>query len=705
MTYLDERLGIPRTAIWLLPLLLLPALVLVCLLMTLPGLGIGAAVVLVSTIAIAWYWIGGAITVSHFSRSVIRRRALVTIRTEVELAPGPMWVSDCDGNILLQNVASVDQFGDAMGQSIRQPISHMKADPAAVQKEMGRRAVEQGCAQIALDDGDALAIRRVPGAGLQVWSYRPAELLADHAEMVRGISDGEAGEEFETLPVALMRLTADGYIRRSNAAARRLLQGHMPQKPGCMVHIGSLLDGPGRPIGDWLGEISAGRGEKRTEMLRLRCPDGRGAEGQDRYFQLSLSPAVKGLPGLLAVLTDASELKTLEAQFAQSQKMQAIGQLAGGIAHDFNNLLTAISGHCDLLMMRHDKSDQDYADLDQISQNANRAAALVGQLLSFSRKQTLKLERLDLRDILADLAHLLNRLVGEQVALNMTHDPELMAIRADRRLLEQVIMNLVVNARDAMPEGGEVSIRTRNLSLQDASFRDGITLPAGEYVCIQVSDHGCGIPPEHQEKIFEPFFTTKSVGEGTGLGLSTVYGIVKQTGGYVFCSSELGKGTEFSVYLPAQIGTLPDTSVKPEPVQDAVPLRMGRPATVLLVEDEASVRAVAVRALRLKGYEVLEADGADSAFALLRNSDVHVDVFVTDVVMPGMNGPAWVRAALEDRPGTRVVFMSGYSEDVFPDGQDSVPNSVFLAKPFTLVDFARTVQGQIAATQAEQAGA
>lgn len=705
MAYLDERLGIPRTAIWLLPLLLLPALVLLCLLLTLPGLGIGAAVVLVTTIAISWYWIGGAITVSHFSRSVIRRRALVTIRTEVESAPGPMWVSDCAGNILLQNVASVDRFGEVMGQSIRLPISHMKADPAAVQKEMGRRAVEQGCAQIALDDGDALAIRRVPGAGLQVWSYRPAGLLADHAEMVRGISDGETGEEFETLPVALMRLTPDGYIRRANAAARRLLQGHVPETSGCMVHIGSLLDGPGRPIGDWLDEVSVGRGEKRTEMLRLRCPDGRGAEGQDRYFQLSLSPAVKGLPGLLAVLTDASELKTLEAQFAQSQKMQAIGQLAGGIAHDFNNLLTAISGHCDLLMMRHDKSDLDYADLDQISQNANRAAALVGQLLSFSRKQTLKLERLDLRDILADLAHLLNRLVGEQVALNMAHDPELMAIRADRRLLEQVIMNLVVNARDAMPEGGEVSIQTKNLSLQAASFRDGITLPAGEYVCIQVSDRGCGISPELLDKIFEPFFTTKSVGEGTGLGLSTVYGIVKQTGGYVFCNSELGKGTEFSIYFPAQIGTAPETPVKPEPVQDAAPLRTGRPATVLLVEDEASVRAVAVRALRLKGYEVLEADGADSAFALLSDPDLHVDVFVTDVVMPGMNGPAWVRAALEDRPGTRVVFMSGYSEDVFPEGRDSVPNSVFLAKPFTLVEFARTVQGQIAAAQAEHVGA
>ncbi|SIS85136.1 ATP-binding protein [Paracoccus saliphilus] len=703
MTHLDERLGISRNAIWLLPLLLLPGLVQLLLLWTLPGHGIGAAAVVVTTIAVSWYWIGGAITVSHFSRSVFRRRALAAIRAEVEAAPGPVWVSGCDGKVLLQNVASIDEFGDAMGQSICQPISHMKADPAGVQKELRSRAVEQGCAQIVLEGSDALAVRRVPGAALQVWSYRHADLRADHAEMVIAMGHGNARDEFETLPVALMQLTADGYIRRANAAARQLLKGHLPEEPGSAIHLGSLLDGPGRPIDDWLGEVSAGYGEKRTEMLRLRCAEGRGADGQDRYFQLSLSPAVRGLPGFLAVLTDASELKTLEAQFAQSQKMQAIGQLAGGVAHDFNNLLTAINGHCDLLMLRHDKSDPDYADLDQISQNTNRAAALVGQLLSFSRKQKLTLEQLDLRDVLADLAHLLNRLVGGQVALHISYDPALMLIRADRRLLEQVIMNLVVNARDAMPEGGDIRLQTENLSLEMPLTRDGITLPAGEYVCINVRDNGCGIAPEHLDKIFEPFFTTKSVGEGTGLGLSTVYGIVKQTGGYVFCDSELGEGTRFSVYFSAQTGALPETPVNTAPVATAMPVIADRPATVLLVEDEASVRAVAVRALRLKGYEVLEADGADAAFDLLKNADMRVDVFVTDVVMPGMNDPAWVRAALDDRPGTRVVFMSGYSEDVFPEGQDSVPNSVFLAKPFTLVDFTRTVQEQITATRAEPA--
>ncbi|RNF33848.1 hybrid sensor histidine kinase/response regulator [Paracoccus methylarcula] len=651
----------------------------------------------IAAIAVSWYCVGGVVTVSHISRNVLRRRALAAIRAEVEAAVDPIWICDCDGKVLLQNIASVDGFGDAMGGNIRLPISRMKADADGVRDELASRAFELGRAEIALQGGDALAVRHVPDAALQVWSYCPADDRSGTADELAG---GDAGGEFDSLPVALLRLTQDGYIRRANAAARQLLLGRLPEGNCPAPHLGSLLDGPGLPIGDWLREVSAGQDEKRIAMLRLRDAQGGGADGQDRYFQLSLSRAMTGLPGFLAVLTDASELKTLEAQFVQSQKMQAIGQLAGGIAHDFNNLLTAISGHCDLLMLRRDKSDPDYADLDQISQNANRAAALVGQLLSFSRKQKLTLERLDLRDILADLAHLLNRLVAGQVALHIGHDQALMAIRADRRLLEQVIVNLVVNARDAMPRGGDILLQAENLSLEAPLTRDGITMPAGEYVCISVRDDGCGIAPEHLGKIFEPFFTTKSVGEGTGLGLSTVYGIVKQTGGYVFCDSELGAGTRFSVYFPAQAATVPEENPRNGPVAAALPGIADRPETVLLVEDEASVRAVAARALRLKGCKVHEADGADAAFALLGDPDLRVDVFVTDIVMPGMNGPAWVRTALEDRPGTRVVFMSGYSEDVFPEGQVSVPNSVFLAKPFTLADFTRTVQEQAAATRA-----
>ena len=258
-----------------------------------------------------------------------------------------------------------------------------------------------------------------------------------------------------------------------------------------------------------------------------------------------------GTPSLLAVLSDATELKTLEAQFVQSQKMQAVGQLAGGVAHDFNNLLTAINGHCDLLLMRHDVADVEHGDLMQIRQNANRAAALVRQLLAFSRKQTLRPTVINLQDTLSELTHLLNRLLTDKVTLRIEHAPDLAPVRVDERQIEQVIMNLVVNARDAMPRGGEVRIATRNVRLGRDLHRDRAVILQGDYVVIEVADSGHGIPEGKLNKIFEPFFTTKQVGEGTGLGLSTAYGIVKQTGGFIFADSPPGQGATFTIYLPA----------------------------------------------------------------------------------------------------------------------------------------------------------
>lgn len=419
--------------------------------------------------------------------------------------------------------------------------------------------------------------------------------------------------------------------------------------------------------------------------------------GPERHVQASLTPDGQG--GLLAMLSDASAMKTLEAQFVQSQKMQAIGQLAGGIAHDFNNLLTAISGHCDLLMLRHDPTDPDYADLDQISQNANRAAALVGQLLAFSRKQTLKPRLIDLRDTLSDVTHLLNRLVGERVSLSFEHDPALRPIRADRRQFEQVIINLAVNARDAMPHGGRIAIRTANVPR--GTERGRPQLPQGDYVRVTIEDEGQGIPADKIDKIFEPFFTTKRTGEGTGLGLSTVYGIVKQTGGYVFCDSTPGRGTTFTLYFPAHDpadlaasneAEAAERAQAPQPAK-----RLSQAGVVLLVEDEAAVRSFAARALRMRGFEVLEADSAEAALSLLSDTRREIDVFVTDVVMPGMDGPSWVRSALRDRPATRVVFISGYTEDIFEDGRTPVPNSVFVQKPFTLAALSEAVQSQFAA--------
>ena len=488
---------------------------------------------------------------------------------------------------------------------------------------------------------------------------------------------------FETLPVALVRLGAAGELREANRAARALLGAFAPG-----ARLSDLIEGLGRPVNDWLADALAGRADQRPEVLRLRDPD------RDSYLQVTLTRVTEdGHPALVAVLSDATQLKTLEAQFVQSQKMHAIGQLAGGVAHDFNNLLTAISGHCDLLLLRHDKGDPDYADLVQINQNANRAASLVGQLLAFSRKQTLKPQVIDLRDTLSDLTHLLNRLVGERIVLTLIHDPVLKPIRADKRQFEQVVMNLVVNARDAMPAGGEIRIATAMEMIRAPLVRDRASVAPGSYVVIRVTDSGTGIPADKLAKIFEPFFTTKRPGEGTGLGLSTAYGIVKQTGGYIFCDSIPGQGTTFTLYFPAHEHAEPAVA---EPAPPA-PRRAGRTGegVVLLVEDEAPVRAFASRALRMRGYTVIEAENAEEALRTLEDESLAVDVFVTDVIMPGMDGPTWVREALKERPNTRVVFVSGYSEESLTETRDRVPNSVFLPKPFSLSELTATVQGQI----------
>lgn len=499
---------------------------------------------------------------------------------------------------------------------------------------------------------------------------------------------GEMGQgkapDFATLPVAMMRLTASGQVLEVNRLAQDLLGG--PVEPD--TTLDQLMLGLGRPIPDWLRQTVEEAGAPRSEFLRLSGRD------SEMFVQVTLSPINEGgQAGLIAVLNDATELKTLEAQFVQSQKMQAVGQLAGGVAHDFNNLLTAISGHCDLLLLRHDQGDPDYGDLVQINQNANRAAALVSQLLAFSRKQTLRPEVLDLRDTLADLIHLLNRLVGEKVTLTLSHDPVLKSVRADKRQLEQVLMNLVVNARDAMPQGGEIRIETEVLTLDEPLERDRATLPIGEYVTVKVRDEGVGIEPDKLQKIFEPFYTTKRTGEGTGLGLSTVYGIVKQTGGFIFVDSMLGKGTEFTLYLPAYQAVAGEE--RPVPARSEKPVTTHGAGVVLLVEDEAPVRAFASRALRLRGYTVIEADSAEEALRLLEDPELAVDVFVTDVVMPGLDGPTWVRKAREERPDVRVVFVSGYSEGAFGETDSALPNSVFLPKPFSLTQLTETVHQQL----------
>ncbi|MGB0960350.1 MAG: ATP-binding protein [Halocynthiibacter sp.] len=493
-------------------------------------------------------------------------------------------------------------------------------------------------------------------------------------------SIGVQRDVFEDIPIATLSITSDGRMEFANRQAQKLL-GQNWKEGGFVSDVFGDL---GRPVNDWLADAFSGKHMRSSEIVRILNPD------HKSYVQVNLYRSHRSdQPRLFAFMIDATEMKSLELQFAQSQKMQAIGQLAGGIAHDFNNLLTAISGHCDLLLLRHEAGDFDYSDLVQINQNANRAAALVGQLLAFSRKQTLRPEVLNMRDVLSDLTHLLNRLVGETVSLCLRHDVELDPVRVDKRQFEQVIMNLVVNARDAMPDGGCINVHTSNLTLNTPLRRDRATVPPGNYVVIKIEDEGTGITDDVLEQVFEPFFSTKPTGEGTGLGLSTVYGIVKQTGGYVFVDTELGKGSAFQIYLPTCLDA--DDVLIENKTDDPVSTPLPAESVVLLVEDEESVRAFAARVLQLKGIKVVEADCGEMALSLLEDPSLEPNLIISDVVMPGLDGPSWVAKAFETRAPIDVIFTSGYAEEAITEHKHRIPNAAFLNKPFSLGELTNMV--------------
>jgi nitrogen-specific signal transduction histidine kinase/CheY-like chemotaxis protein len=382
---------------------------------------------------------------------------------------------------------------------------------------------------------------------------------------------------------------------------------------------------------------------------------------------------------------DPSHLKS-QFQLQQSQKLEAIGQLAGGIAHDFNNMLTAIIGYTDLSLRRVGLESPIRRNLEETKKAAERAASLVRQLLAFSRKQILEPKVLDLNDVVKDMEKMLTRLIGENVKLATQLDPNLGSVKADPCQVEQIIVNLIVNARDAMPRGGSVTIETANTTLDDQTVLKHLSVLPREYVMLAVTDTGTGMDQETQRRIFEPFFTTKDVGKGTGLGLSTVYGIVKQSGGYIRVISEPGQGTTFKIYLPRMDDS---TTATVETQEISVPRGS---ETILLVEDEDVVRGLTKKILMQAGYNVLDAKGGEEAIRMCRAHHGPIELLVTDVVMPELSGKEVADRLLELRPTIRILFMSGYTDEAIIQHGVLDANVEFIQKPFTWIALTRKVR-------------
>jgi two-component system cell cycle sensor histidine kinase/response regulator CckA len=520
-------------------------------------------------------------------------------------------------------------------------------------------------------------------AGAQVREAAPAKTVA--------AAPAAIGDIFRDAPVGVAFADGEGKLIDANPA------------------FGKFFGVSGALMGRSIGELADSADRSRVLELVAQAAQGahnvasaelRAAGIDERTAELFASPISGGRA--ILYLVDVSEQKALETKFAQSQKMQAVGQLAGGVAHDFNNLLTVIIGNSEFLLMRHQAGDPSFKEINEIHQNALRAATLVGQLLAFSRKQTMQPRVLVVRDVVGELALMLRRLLREGVELKLEHGSEVWPIHADEAQLSNAIINLVVNARDAMPKGGVVTIRTANETVAaPVAFGTGV-MPAGDYVRIEVADTGTGIPKEVMGKIFDPFFTTKPVGQGTGLGLATVYGIVKQTGGFIMVDSEVGKGTTFRIYLPRHRA---DASVAAAEPERAALRDVTGQDTILLVEDEEAVRSFAARALKMRGYSVLEAGGGEEALEIVKNAKSPIHLLITDVVMPNMDGPTLVRNVKRLKPEMAVIFMSGYAEEAFRRNDEKAEDLHFLPKPFGLKQLAAKVKEVLSgAPQPRRAG-
>jgi two-component system, cell cycle sensor histidine kinase and response regulator CckA len=498
---------------------------------------------------------------------------------------------------------------------------------------------------------------------------------------------------FDHTPMAIATVDRGGVVLRANARYAKLAQDLSPEGAAGKSIFRAVSERDRNLLIAAINQAAQGQGDIAPVEVLLEGTK----ERWGQFFVTAVDEDERETEAAIVYMLETTERRTLENQINQSQKMDMVGQLAGGIAHDFNNVLSAIMMANDFLLNAHKPTDPSFQDIMQIKQNATRAATLVRQLLAFSRRQTLRPQVLDLGDALSDLTMLLRRLIGEKVKLDLVHGRDLWPVKVDVSQFEQVIVNLAVNARDAMPEGGKLTVRTANLTSEEAARLAYKGMPAAEYVRIDITDTGTGIPADIVDKIFEPFFSTKEVGKGTGLGLSTVYGIVKQTGGFIYVESEADKGTSFHIFLPRHH---PEQEVQPDtPAATREPSPEAKPradltgqGTILLVEDEEGLRSLNARGLRSRGYSVIEASNGVEALEALEEKNGAVDLVVSDVVMPEMDGPTLLKAMRGRNPELKIIFVSGYAEDAFEKSLPANQQFAFLPKPFTLSQLVAAVK-------------
>ena len=641
-------------------------------------------------------------------------------------APVGFFSAGRDGEIVYLNATLADWLGIDLTSFL--PGKVMLRDLVAgagmalvesVQAEPGLNRTAQLDLDLLKSNGQSLPVRLVHRVSA-TRDGSPGEsrtIVISREEGGTGVHDAASAEMrftrfFNNTPMAIASVDGDGKILRTNGPFLQMFNGLVTRDD---MERGSLFETVLRED-DRKGFQDALRqaADKQGDISPI---DSRRADNEERHFRFYVNAVIEHseeAPEETAIIyaVETTEQKALEAQMAQTQKMNAVGTLAGGIAHDFNNVLTAILLSADHLLMSLRPADSSFADLIEIKRNANRAAVLVRQLLAFSRKQTMRPTVLSMTDVIGDLRMLVDRLIGTNVKLELEFGRDLWPVKTDLGQFEQVLINLAVNARDAMPEGGTITVRTRNVESDEVAQLNYRGMEVGEYVLIELSDQGTGIAPDVMEKIFEPFFTTKDVGKGTGLGLSMVYGIVKQSGGYIYPESEVGKGTTFRIFLPRH---LEDEAEKAAAVAEAeaaagraaaegAPVSTAKPASdgpedltggsavVLLVEDEEAVRRGGKRMLEARGYEVHEAGTGVEALEVLTELEGKVDIVVSDVVMPEMDGPTLLTELRKDYPDMKFIFVSGYAEDAFAKNLPADAKFGFLAKPFSLKQLATAVR-------------